>query len=92
MARLISFLVICLCFYIFFKTYWVWYINYARKKGLYPPKGKATMFDVRDLIMRGERELAVRLYCEIFSTNYKAAKKAVGDLEKNIQEKNSEFE
>ena len=50
------------------------------------------MFDVRRLILKGEKELAIRVYREIFKSNYSRAQKAVEDLEKSIQEKKSKLE
>ena len=92
MIWLISFIILSLCFCIFMQTYWIWSINQARRKGLYPERGKATMFDVRRLIIEGEKHLAVRVYAEIFKINHKEAKKAVEELEKSIQEKYFELE
>lgn len=92
MGRLLSFIIICLCFYVFFQTYWIWWIRQARQKGIYPPKDKATMFDVRRLILQGEKELAIRLYCEIFRAARKDAKKAVEELERSALKKNIDSE
>ena len=47
---------------------------------------------VRRLIIKGEKELAERVYREIFETDQNEAKKAVQELEQSIQEKNIEFE
>jgi len=92
MARLIAFVILGACFAFLFKSRWMWSINQARLRGIYPEKGKATMFDVRRLIQKGEKDLAVRLYCEIFLTNSKEAKIAIEELERSIQEKDSEIE
>lgn len=92
MGRLIAFFIIIACFLIFSRSREVFSINQARKKGLYPQKGKATMWDVRHLITQGERELAIRVYREIFETNYKEAKKAVEELESSISKNNIDSE
>ena len=92
MILLLTFLVLALSFYILTRSHWPWYISQARRKGFYPQKGKATMFDVRRFVLMGEKNLAIRVYREIFSTNYKEAKKAVDELEKSIQEKKIERE
>jgi len=89
---LLAFTIISLCFLIFSYTRWIWSMIRARRNGMYPPKGAATMFDVRRFLLKGEKELAVRLYCEIFQTNQKTARKAVEELERSIQGKNSGFE
>ena len=90
MARFISFLILSLCCGIFFYAWHVWNLNQARRSGLYPEKGRATMFDVRRLILKKEKYLAVRLYTEIFETNVKDAQKAVDELERSMAEKNIE--
>ena len=92
MIWLISFIILSLCFCILMQTYWIWFINQARRKGLYPQRGKATMFDVRRLIIEGEKNLAIRIFAEIFKTSHKEAKKGVEELEKSIQEKYFELE
>lgn len=89
MIRLFTFLALSLCFgVVFYAGYYIRHFNRARRSGLYPDKSKATMFDVRRLILKKERYLAIRLYCEIFQTNYREAQKAVEELERSIQEKN----
>lgn len=40
-------------------------VHSARRKGVYPAKGKATMEDVRRLALSGETRLAIRAYREI---------------------------
>ena len=91
MIWLISFIILSLCFCILMQTYWIWSINQARRKGLYP-QGNPTMFDVRRLIIEGEKKLAVRLYAELFKTNSHEARKSVEELEKGIQEKHFKIE
>ena len=60
-------------------------ISDARRKGKLPQRGKATMFDVRHLLMEGEKDLAIRLYCEIFNTTPTKAKKDVEELERSLK-------
>ena len=48
------------------------------------------MFDVRRLIVEGEKDLAIQVYCRIFSTNRREAKKAVEDLERNIHQRKTD--
>lgn len=92
MTLLLTIIILLLCFCIFLQTYWIWSLNQARRRGIYPSKGKATMFDVRRLIMEGEKYLAIRLYGELFKASFKQSKKAVEQLEKSIQEKYFELE
>jgi len=77
---------------VFFRSRWMWSVNQARRKGLYPKEGKAKKFDVRQLIIKGEQDLAVEVYRQLFLTNRREAQKAVEDLAKRIQEKKPELE
>ena len=82
-------IIFAIFFIILFYSRWAWFLGQARRKGLYPDVGKGTMFDVRRLIIQGEKELAVRLYGEIFRVNSKESQKAVEELERSILQKNS---
>ncbi len=84
---IITFLIVGIYFLTLCMTGWMFKLNRSKKKGYVPKQGKMTMFHVRDLIIRGEKDLAIHVYCEIFQTNRQAATKAVDDLEKNIQTK-----
>jgi len=68
-----------------FNAYRVWFMVDARRRGKLPPIGRATMFDVRHLLMEGEKELAIQVYCEIFQTTPLKAKKDVEDLERSLK-------
>lgn len=92
MSRLFSFLFLTAFFLFLFRVYGVYFINQSRKQGGYPSKKSATMFDVRRLIIKGEKELAVTLYCQIFRSSRRDAIKAVNELEKSIQQKGIESE
>jgi len=85
-------IIIAVCFFIFFQSRWLWTANRAKRKGLYPFKGKANLFDVRCLIAEGEKELAIRLYCGIFACSIAEARIAVEQLEKGMQEKKSDLD
>lgn len=52
----------------------------ARRSGLIPPKGQATMADVERLVRSGERIVAIRCYREIHQVGLAEAKKAIDDL------------
>ena len=60
-------------------------LNSARKKGKLTIKGKVTMFDVRHLLMEGEKELAIQLYCEIFHVTLTKARKDVEELQRSLK-------
>lgn len=92
MTLLYTFIIIVICWIVLSHTRWIWVINQARKKGIYPDKGKATMFDVRNLIIEGEFDLAVELYRRLFKTSRRNARKAVEDLADSISQKNIEYE
>jgi ribosomal protein L7/L12 len=87
MSRLILFLGGCIFIFVFIRLCWYIWIKQARHEGIYPEKGEATMFDVRHFIIEGEKELAVRLYQEIFKVGFREAQKQVEALEKSIYEK-----
>ena len=48
-------------------------------------KRKATMFDVRHLLMEGEKELATRIYSDIFSVSLVKARKDVEELQRSLK-------
>ena len=48
-------------------------------------KRKATMFDVRHLLMEGEKELAIRIYSDIFSVSLLKARKDVEELQRSLK-------
>ena len=78
-------LIILVCSLVLFNTYRVWSLIDARRRGKLPPKGRATMFDVRHLLMEGEKELAIQVYCEIFQTTPLKAKKDIEELERSLK-------
>lgn len=85
---IISFIIFCICFIIYHLSQWLWSVNQTRRKNAYPPNNrKPTMFDVRHLIVKGDKEMAIKVYCDIFKVGYRDGKKAVDDLEKSIKEK-----
>jgi hypothetical protein len=85
MVVLYTTLIILVCFLVLLNTYRVWFLMDARRNGKLPEKGRATMFDVRHLLMEGEKELAVQLYCEIFKTTPFKAKKDIAELERSLK-------
>jgi len=52
----------------------------ARRSGLLPSAGKATMADVERLLRAGERIYAIRCYREIHGCGLAEAKKAIDDF------------
>jgi len=84
-------IIACLCLYIFLKsrTFEVlkemWLDFRCRLHN-----DKLTMFDVRQLLIKGEKDLAIKVYCEIFNTDPEEACKAVEEIERSIQPKDFE--
>ncbi len=85
---LMTVLVLVLCFAGLSQSMWIWHVNQARRRGIYPTSGKATLFDVKRLITLGEKFLAVRLYREIYKkSSLKDAQKAIDEMDKSIKTK-----
>ena len=85
MVVLYTTLIVLVAILVLFNTYRIWFLIKARRRGKLPQRGKATMFDVRHLLMEGEKELAIQLYCEIFQTTPIKAKKDVEELERSLK-------
>ncbi len=92
MVRIYSLIVLCLCFYIFLHSRWFRSLRQMWRDGNFgSQKEKLTMFDVRRLLVKGEKDLAVRVYCELFKTSMEEATAAVDEIERSIQPKDFEF-
>ena len=78
-------LVILLSVLVFMNTYRVWSVYDVRRQGKLPLNGKSTMFDVRRMLMEGQKDLAIRLYCEIFNTNLAKARKDIEELQRSLK-------
>ena len=78
-------LIILVCLLVIFNTYRFLFFVDARRRGKLPAKGRATMFDVRHLLMEGEKELAIQVYSDIFQTTPIKAKKDVEELERSLK-------
>jgi ribosomal protein L7/L12 len=55
-------------------------VSRARRKGIYPAKGKATMEDVRRLALSGEITFAIDVYRSIHGVGLKEAKRVVEQI------------
>jgi hypothetical protein len=71
--------ILALFFAIIIRQYWSWY--HKRKA----PVRKPTLFDVRELLTKGEKVRAIKVYREIFNVDQKEAQIAVDALEKNLR-------
>ncbi len=78
-------LVVGMCFFILGRIYWIWY-----RKNIFQPKKldnsvrNPTLFDVRELLVKGQKETAIKVYQKIFKVDQKEASSAVDALERNI--------
>ena len=75
--------IILLCILIICLGRWFWTSRRQKHKG----QNRPTMFDVRQLIIQGKKEDALKLYAQIYKVSCSEAKKNVDELEKHIQEK-----
>ena len=85
------FFLILVCYGMFYYEYKIRGRQQPSRKTSNPIK-KATLFDVKHLISKGEQDLAVRVYCEIFHVPVKEGQKAVDDLAKVIKAKRPEVD
>jgi len=80
-----------LCLYIFLHSRLFRFLKHLWHESQYSADDeKLTMFDVRQLLIKGEKDLAIRVYCELFKTNPEEASQAVEEIERSIQPKDFE--
>ena len=84
MMVLYSTLIVLICVLVLSNTYRVWRLQGNRFKSKWPA-GKPTMFDVRHLLLEGERDAAIQVYCEIFHTTPMRARKDIEELERSLK-------
>ena len=77
-------LLVGMVFFIFFRMYWTWNKKHARPEEVKVVKRRATLFDVRELLVRGQKAAAVKVYRQIFNVDQTEAQKAVDELNKNM--------
>jgi len=70
------------------QLYWIWMVRKAQHVYLKEVQSHApTMFDVREVLLQGDKDLAVKLYCEIFNLDdVDRARKEVEDLERSLKD------
>ena len=78
-------IIIAICFLFFSRTSYIWLMNQARWKGWFPLPRKATIEDVKDLLQRGEKFLAIKLYSEMYKLSFQQAELEVDLLERNLK-------
>mgnify|MGYP003395551653 CR=1 FL=1 len=83
---LLVFLIVGVFLLNFYSSRWTGNGEQTRRKGKLNTY-KPTMFQVRELIIKGEKDMAIKYYCQIFSVKREDAQIAVDELERSIQEK-----
>ncbi len=69
------------------QLYWVWFVQKTQKQLLQEQKeSQPTMWDVREVLKEGDKDLAVQLYCQIFNTNdIEKARREVEELARHCK-------
>jgi hypothetical protein len=69
------------------QLYWIFMVRKAQKLYLKEVQAHApTMFDVREVLRGGDKDLAVRLYCEIFNIDdIERARKEVEEFQRSLK-------
>lgn len=68
------------------QVYWITMVRKTQELYVKEMQSQApTMFDIRELLIDGDKDMAVRLYCEIFNMeNIELARKEIEELERSI--------
>lgn len=88
MIILLSFIAFVLTAILVAQIYWVWMFKKAQKQYMSEVKenSRPTMWDVREVLMEGDRDLAVQLYCEVFGiSDIERARRDVEEMERGLQ-------
>lgn len=92
MAKLYLLIIFGLCVYIFLHSRFFRFVKQLwHESNLSAEEDRLTMFDVRQLLIKGEKDMAIRVYCELFDTDVEEACKAVEEIERSIQPKDFEL-
>lgn len=83
MGAITALILVAVFFFLLIRAYWIWHTNQSRRQSMSSNK-KPTLFDVRELLLRGEKEQAVKVYRQVFKVDQKQAQAAVTDLERNL--------
>ncbi|NTV30181.1 MAG: hypothetical protein HGA80_08895 [Candidatus Omnitrophica bacterium] len=88
MIWLIAFGVLVLTAILGVQLYWVWMFKKAQQQHLQEMKenNRPTMWDVREVLKGGDRDLAVQLYCEVFGIDdIERARREVDEIERGMR-------
>lgn len=92
MIKLFTFAILSVCFYILFRSRFFRRLGRGRDDAsFFLRKQGMTMFDVRRLLIKGEKDMAIRVYSRLFKVGFEEALKAVNELERSIQHKDFEI-
>ena len=80
---ILTFILVGVILFVFTQTSYIWAINQARRRGIYP-RGKITLDHVKDLLRRDEFFLAICAYRSMYRINFRQAKKEVELLERHM--------
>ena len=85
-SALLALAVVGLCFFVIVRAYWIWHRKRLGLQTVSASKQKPTLFDVRELLLRGEKPKAIKVYRQIFKVDQKDAQAAIDSLEKNLHQ------
>ena len=83
---IVTFLAVGGCGAIFWYSFWTWNLRKLRRRGILKPNARPTMYDVRRLLIEGDRDSAIDVYMLIFKVNRTEAKKQVSELDRHIHQ------
>lgn len=66
------------------QLYWIFVINRQRRDENDIDRQDVTMFDVRELLMEGEKELAIKVYQDLFDASDDEARREVEAIERSL--------
>jgi len=77
--------IVLVCFLVLLQRQIIWFPKKPFGQGKLPQREKATMFDVRHLLMEGKKDEAIYVYCSIFNVGLRQAKNDVEELERSLR-------
>lgn len=69
------------------QIYWVWFVSKTQKQLLQEQRESApTMWDVREVLKEGDKDLAVQLFCQVFNIDdIERARREVEELARSMK-------
>ncbi len=80
----ITVLLVCI---LLVQVYWVWFVSKTQKQLLADQRESApTMWDVREVLKEGDKDLAVQLFCQVFNIDdIERARREVEELARSMK-------